>query len=308
MKLHPVVFWAIVLSVAVAIWGWFSSNLILKAARARDIVTPDNLRAPSENISFYSGKRKLAGWFVPSSDKESGSTIIICHGWGASKGDILVSTIFLREKHNLFYFDFTAHGESEGSRISMGKFESEDILSAVRFLEKTKPASAEKIGVWGFSLGASAAIVAAALDGRIAAVAAESPFYSFNEITSHYAKRFLKAPEYPFVPLARAAARLRFGFDPEKYSPSLFVAEISPRPLLFIASSGDENIPPAVTKKLFDAAGEPKRFVIFESRAHGAAASEHPEEYRKLLADFFAESLKALPPLMRATKSGTSKQ
>lgn len=289
-------------------WGWFSSRLILEIERARDIVTPENLRVPSENISFYSGNRKLAGWFIPSSDKKSHSTIIICHGWGASKGDILVATIFLRDRHNLFYFDFTAHGESEGSRISMGKFESEDILSAVSFLEKTKPASSAKIGVWGFSLGASAAIVAAALDDKIASVAAESPFYSYNEIISHYARRFLKVPAFPFAALARLGARLRLGHNPEKYSPRFFIAEIAPRPLLFIASSGDENIPPAVTKKLFDAAGEPKRLVIFESHAHGAAASEHPEEYKKLLADFFAESLKALPPLMRAPESGTSKQ
>lgn len=293
MKMHPVVFWALALSIAVAIWGWFSSNLILKVERVRDVVTPENLRVPSENVAFYSGRRKLAGWFVPSSAASSRSTIIVCHGWGASKGDVLPSTVFLRARHNLLYFDFTNHGESGGFKTSMGKFESEDIAAAARFLRENKPASSEKIGVLGFSLGASAAITAAARDGRIAAVAAESPFYSYDEITSHYARRFLKVPDFPFAALARLAVRVRLRHNPENYSPRLSVGKISPRPLLVIASAGDENIPVSVVKKVFDAAGEPGRLKIFDSHGHGAAHVEHPEEYRKLLEDFFGEHLKS---------------
>ncbi|PKN01653.1 MAG: hypothetical protein CVU77_03870 [Elusimicrobia bacterium HGW-Elusimicrobia-1] len=293
MNIRPAVFWTLLAISVTVVWGYFSSRLILNIGRMKDIVTPANLRVPSENVSFYSGKRKLAGWYVPSDDKNSRSTVIVCHGWGASKGDVLPSTIFLRARHNLFYFDFTAHGESSGRKVSMGKYESEDILAAVGYLAAERPASSKKIGVWGFSMGASAAITAAAGDGgRIAAVAAESPFYSYDEITSHYARRFLKVPDFPFAALARLVVRIRLCHNPENYSPRLSVGKISPRPFLVIAAAGDENIPVSSTKKLFDAAGEPKSLKIFDSHGHGAAHVEHPEEYRKLLGDFFGAHLR----------------
>ncbi len=257
----------------------------------KDYITPQNLQIPSENIIFYSGKRKLVGWYIPSS-KNSNATIILCHGWGASKGDILPSTIFLRDKFNLIYFDLTNHGESDGNKTSMGKFESEDIISAVDFLKKNKSPAASYIGVYGVSMGASAAIVAAAIDKRINAVVAESPFFSFNEIVSHYARTFLKVPRYPFVPLAVLFSRLRLGFDPEKYSPAFYSDKISPRPILIIASKGDINIPFYISEKVYKISKEPKHFEIFGDKVgHCESYLAEPQRYKRILENFFYETL-----------------
>lgn len=256
----------------------------------KDYVTPENLRVTFEKVEFKSGRRKIIGWFIPSKGKPA-KTIIICHGWGASKGDVLTSTLFLNEKYNLLYFDFTNHGESGGNKTSMGKYESEDLLSAVKYLKEQKPSLSEKIGVFGFSMGASAAIYAASKDKRIDAVIAESPFDSFNKITYHYAKLFFKIPPHPLVDLTLLAVNARLGFSPEKYSPIYHVAKISPSPLLIIASSGDKNIPLEVVKRVFEKAGSPKELVVFDSDGHGMAYHEHTEKYKKTIYDFFSKNL-----------------
>ncbi len=290
MKLNPAVFWALIFLTTCLIWAWFSSRLILNAPRIRDYVTPDNLKIPFEKIEFKSGRRKISGWFI-TSQKNTSKTIIICHGWGASKGDVLYSTFFLHQHYNLLYFDFTNHGESGGNKTSMGKYESEDMLSAVKYLKEEKPSLSAKIGVFGFSMGGVAAIYAASKDKRINAVVAESPFDSFNEITAHHAKLFLNLPRHPLVVLTILGAIIRLGHSPERYSPMRNISKVSPTAVLLLATSGDENIPVEAVKRVYEKAEEPKELVVFDSHGHGTAYIEHTDEYKKTITRFFSKNL-----------------
>ncbi len=291
MKLHPFVFWSLVILSSVVIWGWFSSRLILNVPRLPDYATPKNIQRPFEEISFKSGNRLIAAWFIPSKANHTEKTVIICHGWGASKGDLLLTTSFLLDHFNLLYFDFTNHGESGGNKTSMGKYEAEDIVSAVDYLKKYKKKESQNVGVYGFSMGASVAIYATSKDKRINALIAESPFYSFNEIVAHYAKTFLNMPPRPFADLAILFSAIRLGFFPEKYAPSKNVQNVSPAPILIIGASGDKNIPLHIVKKVFEKSSSPKELKIFESTGHGSTYSDHKEEYKNTLISFFKKHL-----------------
>lgn len=55
-------------------------------------------------------------------------------------------------------FDFQAHGESDGDRITFGSLESLDAEAAVAWMRQRLPA--ERIGVIGVSLGGAAALLA----------------------------------------------------------------------------------------------------------------------------------------------------
>jgi dienelactone hydrolase len=59
-------------------------------------------------------------------------------------------------------------------------------------------------------------------------------------------------------------------------------------PKLFVASDGDSNVPAAETKKLFDAAPEPKRWQQFTSTAHGTQLLDTAlaNDFSNLLAEF----------------------
>lgn len=257
----------------------------------RDYVTPENLRIPFENIFFDSQRRKIVGWFIPSTIANNPKTIIVCHGWGASKGDVLPSTIFLRESFNLLYFDFTNHGESNGDKSSMSRFEAEDLFSAITFLESVKPEYSRKIGVLGFSMGGAIAIYAASKDKRISAVVSESPFDSFNNVIYHYAKLFFKLPPHPLVDITILAAIVRLEFSPENYSPIHHVSDVAPTPLLLIAGGKDKNIPLEMVKRVFDKARQPKQLYVFDTAEHGMAYQEDPQEYKKIVLNFFNKTL-----------------
>ena len=47
--------------------------------------------------------------------------------------------------------------------------------------------------------------------------------------------------------------------------PLRYVAKIAPRPTLFQNGSHDQIVPPEAGRALFDAAGEPKKFILYDS-------------------------------------------
>jgi len=59
---------------------------------------------------------------------------------------------------SVLLFDFQAHGESTGSRITFGHLEGQDAAAAVAYVRQRLPA--EKIGIIGTSLGGAAALLA----------------------------------------------------------------------------------------------------------------------------------------------------
>ena len=99
---------------------------------------PDQFKLPYENVTFRTeDKVQLKGWFIPAPE-ESEKTIILMHGWGMNRADILKNTYFLHDLgFNLFYFDFRALGESGGKTSSIGYLELKDITAAISFLKET---------------------------------------------------------------------------------------------------------------------------------------------------------------------------
>ncbi|MFH0947835.1 MAG: alpha/beta hydrolase [Elusimicrobiota bacterium] len=277
------------------IWGWFSSSLILKVKKLANEINPADFGLNYEKVKFKtSDDIDISGWFIHSrSSEKSNKTIIVCHGWGTNKADIFPSTIYLlRRKYNLLYFDFRNHGDSGGFITSIGKLEMLDLIGAVDFLKKEKSDFSKKIGVYGVSMGAAISILTASIDDRISAIVVDSPFSSFNYIVSRYAKLFYKVPKYPLLPVTYLFARLRLGFNPEKFSAIYFVSKISPRPIFFIHGANDERIPIEEGKKLYNIAGSPKEFWEVADADHMESHSKNPIEYERRVGEFFRKYLK----------------
>ena len=288
-RINPLLAAAIILSVIVFVWGWFSSGLVFNGHKYPLSPAPDEFGLKYETVEFNTTNGiTLKGWYVPA-EKHSNTTIILCHGWGTNKSDILPSTFALnmRAGYNLLYFDFRNHGESGGNRTSLSRFESEDVSAALAYLKKSKPAGSRHVGIYGLSMGASAAIAAAAMHPEIEAVAAESPFSSFNDIIKRFAKLYYRLPEYPFVPVTLGFVRARLGFNPNDYAPEKYIALISPRPLLLIQGEVDQRMPRQVGEKLYAAAGEPKELWVVKNADHAEAYFKMGRLYEIKLQRFF---------------------
>ncbi len=71
------------------------------------------------------------------------------------------------------------------------------------------------------------------------------------------------------------------------------VAELAPRPILLVHGLADVRLTPECSRLLYRLAGEPKRLVLLEGATH--SLRQRREEVRRLLADWFAETLGRRP-------------
>jgi dipeptidyl aminopeptidase/acylaminoacyl peptidase len=258
-------------------------------------VEPSEYQAGYETISFVSEDGvPLKGWLIkPSHPREKSPAIIICHGVGANKSDFTELAVSLATRgYFVLLFDFRAHGESSGNRTSLGYHEQKDVLAALGILKARKEIDHHRIGIYGFSMGGSTAILTAAQSGAFSAVVADSAFTSLKDQANTAITSFYHLPSFPFLHLAVLGYELYFRTRVENIAPVNVIARISPAPILIIAGEGDKLIPAENGQKLFAAAGDPKELWIIPGADHGGTIVAAGSMYGKKVGEFFDKSLR----------------
>ncbi|MFH1379883.1 MAG: alpha/beta fold hydrolase [bacterium] len=277
----------------VFIWGWFSAGLVLKIPRLKLESSPQDYGLEYEKHSLISSDNiKIHAWFVPC--QGSNATIILLHGWGAHKGNILPNSFFLhnRGKYNLLYIDYRNHGESGGTSSSLGLHETKDLIAAVEFLKAQKPHASVHIGLLGVSLGATIGILGTAQIPEIEALVAESAFGRPADVIVRYAKLFYNVPKFPLVLITLLFVQLKLKIRFAQIEALQYIGRIAPRPVFLIQGAEDVRMPPSEGKNLFARAGNPKHLWTVPGADHAEAYAKSSVEYEKKLLEFFSRHLK----------------
>ena len=116
---------------------------------------------------------RIAGWYVPAANGAgpTGPTVVLVHGWGADKSEVLKYAVPLHPTFNVLAFDERDGGRSGRTTSTFAWREQLDVEAVVNWLERTMhPAH---LAVMGNSMGGGATVLAAAGDPRIEAVILE---------------------------------------------------------------------------------------------------------------------------------------
>lgn len=142
----------------------------------------------------------------------------------------------------------------------------EDARAGLRFMKTLPGVDAERVAVFGFSMGGWTAINMAPLEPALKAVAAAAPAGGpemipyIDEKAAGYLARALNAP--PPVEIHRDFVESVRRWDPAKSAARLR------RPLLIVHGTGDAVVPVAVGRRIFAAASDPKELVLFPGAGH----------------------------------------
>jgi fermentation-respiration switch protein FrsA (DUF1100 family) len=284
--------------VGTPIWLFGGSFAIVYLAtfppRRRVKRTPAVFGASFENVSFPSGDGvELSGWYIPARHEPQG-TIILCHGMSANRVEMLPwAAILWEHDFSLLMFDFRRLGESGGERCTAGLFERQDLLGAVDFV-KSHPGMADlPLGVFGFSMGGATAIMTAADDPRILAVATHGAFATLGGAIRQRCRHHFG----PFAPLAERIVLAygrrtrRFLFRPEFVMPVNAVPRLMPRPLLLLHGERDPIVPRAHAQDLFAASsGSASLHLLPRSRHKRINRKIRPETHMRVV-NFFLDHL-----------------
>ncbi|MFZ0821300.1 MAG: alpha/beta fold hydrolase [Candidatus Acidiferrales bacterium] len=148
---------------------------ILAPTRSQMELSATDFPGRPEEFKFtVPGGAERAGWFFPG--LRGAPTIILCHGYGSSRGELLTLATSLQDRqYNVFMFDFIGHGENKGYS-TMGYVEARELKAALEALAKRDDVDAAKFGVWGTNIGAYAALAVAEQSPTIRAVVVESVY------------------------------------------------------------------------------------------------------------------------------------
>jgi len=276
-------------------WVWtgciFLLNTILPRMPLAD--TPEAYQIPYETVRFRATDGLwLSGWKLQASP--TAPWIILCHGLGTNRADLLgIAAGLVHGGLNVFAFDFRGHGESQGRSTSFGWLEQRDLEGALAFLGSQADVPDRPYGVFGISMGGAAAIMVAAKDERLAAVAVDSPYSDLEQSLGHHLTLMYRLPRVPFLLCVKTAYRFRFGAWPAQMSPQKAIEGISPRPVLVIYGDQDIRMPLADGQALFEAAGHPKELWIIPSTEHLGGFRSNPKAYLRKLLTFFRANLKS---------------
>lgn len=224
----------------------------------------------------------LRGWHLPG---RGNASVILVHGFARDRSELLLEAQWLTERgFGALLFDMRAQGASEGAHIGLGYSEGLDVQAAVDFVRATSPD--EVIGVMGYSMGAVAAIQAAASDSRIRAVLAVSPYVDLRQLVNHQ------------LGSARALTALVIwwgekmtGTRVADFDPLSAVAALAPRPILIVEAGDDVVLPPNCGRQLYEAASVPKQLWSVPGVPHVGFAQTTPDAYRQRVLDFFQDAL-----------------
>lgn len=230
--------------------------------------TPADYAVPFEKLRIPNGRGgELAAWWLRHDDSEIRPTLVYCHGNSANLSLLAeVSSIFYGWGWNALLFDYTGYGAS--SPASDGFSEDYLLQDAQRAYDWAKSRGLEsQILIWGHSLGSSVAARLAA-QNHPAGLILEGAFPSIVTVAR---QRYPWALIFPFMLLDR--------FDTATY--------VLKRnfPLLVIHAELDGVIPAAFGRQVFDAASEPKQWLLVPSIGHKdfpSVARNYADFFRKL--------------------------
>ncbi|MCC7208410.1 MAG: alpha/beta hydrolase [Anaerolineae bacterium] len=279
----------------VAAFLFFAANqigarVLIRRRKPDPADPPSNYGLAYQDVQFKARDgTPLAGWWIPATGEPRG-TLIVCHGLsGSMDRDTRHAPGLHRAGFNVLMFDFRGHGRSGGRWVTFGMFEIDDVLGAVDFLWAAY--GVKRPGVFGFSMGAATALIAAAAaPDKFGPLACDSAFVLLKNTLARWLLRFgvpyLFGWQYIAWTLFAVTTVTRGRID--QVDPILWTPHVA-SPVLFIHGGADRLVPPREVQAMIEAAAGPVERWEVPGAGHRGACEVMPDEYERRVVAWFAQ-------------------
>jgi pimeloyl-ACP methyl ester carboxylesterase len=250
--------------------------------------SPSDVGLTYEDVIFKSTDGlTLGGWWIPA--RGSDNVVIQLHGHaGSMDPDIQYLPTLHQHGYNVLMFDFRGHGRSQGSTVTIGYLERQDVLGAIDFV---KQKGFKKIALLGFSMGGVLAILVGAICPDVKVVISDSaPVHLTTALRERIVE--LGIPRFAAIAIAWlivATTSLRLGANLFNYDAACWVGKIAPRPLYLMHGGADRYVPDF--DELVRAAGPSAQVWNVPNIGHTQVINAMHEEYLRRLADFLDKNI-----------------
>jgi pimeloyl-ACP methyl ester carboxylesterase len=251
------------------------------------------------------------------------ATVLVCHGFMCDKIDAGFLRKFLFNDYNVFIFDFRAHGAHIKPEhcCTFGRDEAFDVLGAVQYLRNRPDLADLPLFAYGFSMGAVAAIQAAAFakvnlnKDIFAGLILDCPYDNSQNVI----KRAIENLKFTILGftfnLPGKSLLERYAFNPwvqwvlktalktiahlDATATNTYIYPVSPArslkniysPCFFIHCFNDEKVTVQAARNVYASARGYKRLWITQGRRHFDSIFYNPEKYVRKVNRFMEQAL-----------------
>lgn len=283
---------AIILGVVLGIAAaWVIADQVIRSPRE---VRPDDWKAYTlqpEDVQFTATDGvALSGAFIRG---DHAATIILLHGYGHSKAQLLPQAKILHDAgFSVFLFDFRGSGESGGDFITFGEEETRDLAGAVRYLHTRKDVDHQRLGIFGFSMGGSVALLKGSELPEVKAFVVDSSYAEFRSLIEGNFREYLgRMPFFPLGTLVLYIIKVRTGAYLHELRPWQAAKKLTHAPLLIIHGTKDATVPVWDAMRVQASTQSPTELMLVQGASHTTTYTSSREPYRRKLVDFFRTHL-----------------
>jgi fermentation-respiration switch protein FrsA (DUF1100 family) len=194
---------------------------------------------------------RLGGWFLPAPGGGRGPAVLVCNGNAGNRAlRAPLAAALSRAGLSVLLFDYRGFAGNPGRPSEDGL--AADARAAQAWLSARPEVDPGRVAYLGESLGAAVAL-RLAVERPPAALVLRSPFTSLADVGRLH---------YPWLPVGLLLA--------DRYASAARVARLVV-PVLVVAGERDTIVPAALSRRLYDAAPAPKRFVLVPGADHNDA-------------------------------------
>ena len=305
MKHKRLVFIISFVAILILLVGYLAGNYFVSYALQRDPNNPESI--PEACAEIHDPTRTIppipahenSEWQLISADglkldatyfpNPSHNWAILVHGYGRDKRYAYdYAEEYLRRGFNVLVPNLRASGTSEGTYLTMGVKESEDVRGWISKIVEQDPES--KIVLHGVSMGAATVLLAAEYESskNLVAVVEDCGYTSAYEMFSMQLEKIFGLPSFPIMNFVDIVSYIKTGAMISDAAPIEKIRSITV-PVLFIHGDADGLVPIEMMEKMFEACLSEKRKLIFENVGHADSMQADPKKYFGTIFEFLNE-------------------
>jgi fermentation-respiration switch protein FrsA (DUF1100 family) len=204
-----------------------------------------SVAAAHDDVSFESRDgTALKGWWFAATGADRAAVVV--HGRGRNRINSSfhpdgIARMLLAHGYSVLLFDLRGHGQSGGTRYTLGIEEPRDILAAIDLAATKARIDRARVAVIGESLGGGSALMTVKADPSIGPMITDSAFADGNTVVSESASQYTNLPPW-FTPGIVLMSRIFLGLDIGQVTPAKVVAAHPERAFLFIQCVNDQTV------------------------------------------------------------------
>ncbi|MBM4433518.1 MAG: alpha/beta fold hydrolase [Chloroflexi bacterium] len=250
-----------------------------------------------EDVSFRAddGVTLRGWWFTAPSPR--GRAVVLVHGKDQTRIDSSFPTgriarTLLERGYSALLFDLRGHGESEGLRWGLGRYEALDIAAAVDLAAQKAAVPRSRVAVVAESMGAGSAAMALPLVPDVGPMVLDSVYTAAVPLVDEVGPSYSGLPSW-FTPGMVLMARIFFDIDLATVVPVEQVRSRTDRPFLFIACERDSTVAVHHALQMKAASAHPAtQLWVAPDCGHVKAYAMYPAEWERRVLAFLEEQMK----------------